>query len=103
MGNIDSLRDWGHAKDYVELQWLILQQEKPEDFVIATGEQYSVRQFILWAAEDVGMQLRFEGKGIEEVAVVVSAKGSWPRQSVLVMLSFVLTLGISVLQKLILC
>lgn len=75
MGNIDSLRDWGHAKDYVELQWLILQQEKPEDFVIATGEQYSVRQFILWAAEDVGMQLRFEGKGIEEVAVVVSAKG----------------------------
>lgn len=75
MGNIDSLRDWGHAKDYVQLQWLILQQEKPEDFVIATGEQYSVRQFILWAAEDVGMQLRFEGKGVEEVAVVVSAKG----------------------------
>ena len=75
MGNIDSLRDWGHAKDYVQLQWLMLQQEKPEDFVIATGEQYSVRQFILWAAEDVGMQLRFEGKGVEEVAVVVSAKG----------------------------
>ncbi|WOX54697.1 GDP-mannose 4,6-dehydratase [Aeromonas sp. CD] len=74
MGNIDSLRDWGHAKDYVQLQWLILQQEKPEDFVIATGEQYSVRQFILWAAEDVGIQLRFEGKGVEEVAVVVSAK-----------------------------
>ncbi len=75
MGNIDSLRDWGHAKDYVQLQWLMLQQEEPEDFVIATGEQYSVRQFILWAAEDVGMQLRFEGKGVEEVAVVVSAKG----------------------------
>lgn len=75
MGNIDSLRDWGHAKDYVQLQWLMLQQEKPEDFVIATGEQYSVRQFILWAAEDVGMQLRFEGKGVEEVAVVVSTKG----------------------------
>lgn len=75
MGNIDSLRDWGHAKDYVQLQWLMLQQEEPEDFVIATGEQYSVRQFILWAAEDVGMQLRFEGKGVEEVAVVVSTKG----------------------------
>lgn len=75
MGNIDSLRDWGHAKDYVQLQWLMLQQEEPEDFVIATGEQYSVRQFILWAAEDVGMQLCFEGKGVEEVAVVVSAKG----------------------------
>ncbi|HDN9016146.1 TPA: GDP-mannose 4,6-dehydratase [Aeromonas salmonicida] len=75
MGNIDSLRDWGHAKDYVQLQWLMLQQEKPEDFVIATGEQYSVRQFILWAAEEMGMQLCFEGKGVEEVAVVVSAKG----------------------------
>lgn len=75
MGNIDSLRDWGHAKDYVQIQWLMLQQEKPEDFVIATGEQYSVRQFILWAAEELGMQLRFEGIGIDEVAVVVSVKG----------------------------
>lgn len=75
MGNIDSLRDWGHAKDYVQIQWLMLQQEKPDDFVIATGEQYSVRQFILWAAEELGMQLRFEGIGIDEVAVVVSVKG----------------------------
>lgn len=68
MGNIDALRDWGHAKDYVRMQWLMLQQEKPEDFVIATGVQYSVRQFINWTAEALGMQLRWEGEGIDEVA-----------------------------------
>lgn len=68
MGNIDALRDWGHAKDYVRMQWLMLQQEKPEDFVIATGVQYSVRQFINWSAEALGMDLCWEGEGVNEVA-----------------------------------
>ena len=67
LGNMDSLRDWGHAKDYVEMQWLMLQQEKPEDFVIATGVQYSVRDFVNAAAEELGMKIRWEGKGIDEV------------------------------------
>ncbi|EPC4025092.1 GDP-mannose 4,6-dehydratase [Aeromonas salmonicida] len=70
MGNIDALRDWGHAKDYVYMQWLMLQQQQPEDFVIATGQQYSVRQFIYWTAEELGIRLHFEGEGIEEVGVV---------------------------------
>ncbi len=70
MGNIDALRDWGHAKDYVRAQWMMLQQEVPEDFVIATGRQYSVREFITWAAEDLGIHLRFEGEGAGETAVV---------------------------------
>jgi GDPmannose 4,6-dehydratase len=70
MGNLDALRDWGHAKDYVRMQWMMLQQDEPDDFVIATGLQYSVRQFILWSAEELGISLRFEGKGLEEVAVV---------------------------------
>ena len=68
MGNLDALRDWGHAKDYVRMQWMMLQQEQPEDFVIATGVQYSVRQFINWTAEALGMQLRWEGEGINEKA-----------------------------------
>ena len=68
MGNIDALRDWGHAKDYVRMQWMMLQQDQPEDFVIATGVQYSVRQFINWTAEALGMQLRWEGEGVNEVA-----------------------------------
>ncbi|WP_207186303.1 GDP-mannose 4,6-dehydratase [Rhodocyclus purpureus] len=68
MGNLDALRDWGHAKDYVRMQWLMLQQDQPEDFVIATGVQYSVRQFINWTAEALGMQLRWEGQGINEKA-----------------------------------
>ncbi|MBI4921522.1 MAG: GDP-mannose 4,6-dehydratase [Devosia nanyangense] len=76
MGNIDALRDWGHARDYVRMQWLMLQQAAPEDFVIATGVQYSVRQFIIWTAEELGMQLRFEGEGIDERAVIVSADPS---------------------------
>ena len=59
MGNIDALRDWGHAKDYVRMQWLMLQQNKPEDFVIATGKQYSVRQFIIWAANELGIEIEF--------------------------------------------
>ena len=75
MGNIDALRDWGHAKDYVEMQWMMLQQDKAEDFVIATGEQYSVRQFIEWSAKELGIILRFEGKGINEVGVVESING----------------------------
>lgn len=68
MGNIDALRDWGHAKDYVRMQWLMLQQEEPEDFVIATGLQYSVREFIEWTAAELGMPLRWQGAGVEEVA-----------------------------------
>jgi len=72
MGNMDSLRDWGHAKDYVRMQWLMLQQDVAEDFVIATGKQYSVREFISWAAEDAGITLKFEGKDLEEKAVVTS-------------------------------
>jgi len=67
MGNIDALRDWGHAKDYVRMQWLMLQQDQAEDFVIATGVQFSVRQFIEWTAAELGMQIRWEGKGVEEV------------------------------------
>jgi GDPmannose 4,6-dehydratase len=70
MGNLDALRDWGHAKDYVRMQWMMLQQGEPEDFVIATGVQYSVRQFIQWSAEELGVTLRFEGHGLEEVAIV---------------------------------
>jgi GDPmannose 4,6-dehydratase len=66
LGNMDSLRDWGHAKDYVEMQWLMLQQDKPEDFVIATGVQYSVRQFVDAAAKELGIQIRWEGKGVDE-------------------------------------
>jgi GDPmannose 4,6-dehydratase len=68
MGNIDALRDWGHAKDYVRMQWLMLQQDKPEDFVIATGVQYTVRQFIEWTANELCMPLRWEGSGVDEVA-----------------------------------
>lgn len=63
---MDSLRDWGHAKDYVKMQWMMLQQEQPEDFVIATGVQYSVRQFVEMAAAQLGIKLRFEGTGVEE-------------------------------------
>lgn len=75
MGNIDSLRDWGHAKDYVRMQWMMLQQDVPEDYVIATGVQYSVREFITWAAEDLGITLRFEGTGVDETATVVKVEG----------------------------
>jgi GDPmannose 4,6-dehydratase len=73
MGNIDALRDWGHAKDYVRMQWMMLQQDQPDDFVIATGKQYSVRQFIEWTAAELGMQLRWEGSGVDEVAYAVIA------------------------------
>jgi GDPmannose 4,6-dehydratase len=66
LGNMDSLRDWGHAKDYVEMQWLMLQQEQAEDFVIATGVQYSVREFVSIAAKELGIEVRWEGKGVDE-------------------------------------
>lgn len=75
MGNLDALRDWGHAKDYVRMQWMMLQQDKPEDFVIATGVQFSVRQFIDWAATELGITLKFEGKGVDERAIVDSVSG----------------------------
>ncbi|WP_102227052.1 GDP-mannose 4,6-dehydratase [Acidimangrovimonas sediminis] len=75
MGNIDSLRDWGHAKDYVRMQWMMLQQEEPEDFVIATGVQYSVREFITWSAAELGITLEFSGEGVEEVATVAAVEG----------------------------
>ncbi|MEX0372765.1 GDP-mannose 4,6-dehydratase [Spiribacter roseus] len=75
MGNIDALRDWGHARDYVRMQWLMLQQDTPQDYVIATGEQHSVREFIRWAAEDLGITLRFEGEGLDEVGIVEAVDG----------------------------
>ena len=75
MGNIDALRDWGHALDYVRMQWMMLQQEQPDDFVIATGKQYSVRQFISWSAQQLGITLRFEGTGIDEIGIVDAIEG----------------------------
>lgn len=66
LGNLDAKRDWGHARDYVEMQWLMLQQEEPDDFVIATGEQHSVREFIELAAAELGIEMRFEGSGVDE-------------------------------------
>ena len=70
MGNLSALRDWGHAKDYVRMQWMMLQQDAPEDYVIATGAQYSIRDFIRWTAEEIGVELEFQGEGLEETAVV---------------------------------
>jgi GDPmannose 4,6-dehydratase len=75
MGNIGSLRDWGHAKDYVRMQWMMLQQDEPEDFVISTGLQYSVREFIRWTAEELGVTLEFSGEGLDEIATVVAIDG----------------------------
>jgi GDPmannose 4,6-dehydratase len=75
MGNLDALRDWGHAKDYVRMQWLMLQQDTAEDFVIATGVQYSVRQFIIWSAQELGLTLKFEGTGVHETATVAAIAG----------------------------
>ena len=76
MGNIDALRDWGHAKDYVRMQWMMLQQNNPEDFVIATGVQYTVRQFICWSAEELGITLEFTGEGLDEKGTVIAVKGN---------------------------
>ena len=72
MGNIDALRDWGHAKDYVEMQWLMLQQDIPDDYVIATGKQFSVKQFIEWSAEELGIKIKFIGSGMNQIGVVDS-------------------------------
>ena len=74
MGNIDSLRDWGHAKDYVKMQWMMLQQEQPDDFVIATGQQYTVREFITWTAAELGLSIEFTGTGTEEIATVTAVQ-----------------------------
>jgi GDPmannose 4,6-dehydratase len=74
LGNLDSLRDWGHARDYVEMQWLMLQQEKPEDFVIATGEQHSVREFVTVAAEVLDIKISWSGTGVDEVGIDQSGK-----------------------------
>jgi GDPmannose 4,6-dehydratase len=76
MGNIDALRDWGHAKDYVRMQWLMLQQDKPEDYVIATGVQFTVREFITRSAKQLGISLKFEGAATNEVAIVTAVVGN---------------------------
>ena len=75
LGNMDALRDWGHAKDYVRMQWMMLQQDTAEDFVIATGKQISVREFVRLSAKELGITLRFEGEGVEEVAIVEAIEG----------------------------
>lgn len=75
MGNMNALRDWGHAKDYVKMQWLMLQQAQPEDFVIATGQQFSVREFIKWSALALGVELEFRGADADEHAVVIKVTG----------------------------
>ena len=75
LGNMSALRDWGHARDYVEMQWLMLQQDKAEDFVIATGVQYSVRQFVAFAAAELGVEIRFEGDGASEIGIVANVSG----------------------------
>ncbi len=76
LGNLDAKRDWGHARDYVEMQWLMLQQSQPEDFVIATGEQYSVRDFVNAAAAELGIRIKWQGHGVEEQGIVALGKGS---------------------------
>jgi GDPmannose 4,6-dehydratase len=77
MGNIDSLRDWGHAKDYVRMQWMMLQQDAPEDFVIATGVQYSVREFIQWSARELGLTIEFSGSEVEEIGTIAAIEGNF--------------------------
>jgi len=76
LGNINALRDWGHAKDFVRMQWMMLQQDTPDDFVIATGVQYTIRQFIEWSAQELGIVLRFDGNGLNEIGVVASVDKS---------------------------
>ena len=76
MGNLDALRDWGHAKDFVRMQWMMMQQDHPEDFVIATGKQYSVRDFILWSGRELGLTIEFTGKGVEEIGTVTAMSGA---------------------------
>ncbi|HZM44724.1 MAG TPA: GDP-mannose 4,6-dehydratase [Burkholderiales bacterium] len=81
LGNLDARRDWGHARDYVQMQWLMLQQDEPEDYVIATGEQYSVREFVDAAAAELGVTISWEGEGVDEVGVVAAAGESSPGMS----------------------
>ena len=76
MGNIDALRDWGHAKDYVRMQWMMLQQDEARDYVIATGKQHSVREFITWSADALGIDIEFKGTGLNEVGIVTGISGS---------------------------
>ena len=75
LGNMDALRDWGHAKDYVRMQWMMLQQDKADDFVIATGKQISVREFVILSAKEAGIELKFMGEGLDEVAIVIAISG----------------------------
>ena len=103
MGNIDSLRDWGHAKDYVRMQWMMLQQDYPEDFVIASGLQYSVREFIHWAAAELGLSIEFEGSGVDEIGRVASIKEIWHLLCLWGILLCVLALVTFVQQRLIPC
>ena len=77
LGNMDALRDWGHAKDYVRMQWMMMQHDKPDDFVIATGKQISVRDFVRLSARELGLELDFQGEGVGEIAVVSSIVGDW--------------------------
>lgn len=83
LGNIDSLRDWGHAKDYVRMQWMMLQQEKPDDYVIATGKQYSVRDFLIWTAHELGIDIKFRGSGADEIGYVAGIIGDLAPQVVI--------------------
>ncbi|MBJ6922962.1 GDP-mannose 4,6-dehydratase, partial [Vibrio cholerae] len=72
LGNMDALRDWGHAKDYVRMQWMMLQQDVADDFVIATGKQISVREFVRMSAKEAGIELAFSGEGVDEIATVTA-------------------------------
>lgn len=74
LGNLNALRDWGHAKDYIEMQWLMLQQNEPKDYVIASGKQHTVRQFVVWSANHLGIEISFEGDGVNEVGIVTAIK-----------------------------
>ena len=76
LGNLDAMRDWGHAKDYVRMQWMMLQQKEARDYVIATGKQYSVRNFITWTATELGLDIEFRGSGVNEIAVVTGISGN---------------------------
>ena len=76
LGNMDALRDWGHAKDYVRMQWMMLQQDQAEDFVISTGVQYSVRQFVEWSAKELGIEIEFTGEGVQEKGLIKSISGN---------------------------
>jgi GDPmannose 4,6-dehydratase len=76
LGNMDALRDWGHAKDYVRMQWMMLQQETADDFVIATGKQISVREFVILSAKEAGIELEFSGEDVNEIATVTAIKGN---------------------------